>query len=348
MFNLNFNIFINDDVFTKSLEFNNVTNSDEEVHNTNENVIDGIDFEKLMELLNTAPVKSTEKKEESADARRRRLLLEEIIERYSANDVEKESDENDTDLEDETEKNNVSETGTVLSVKDGVVKASGLLNVKAGEMVKFTGTDIYGMALNLEVNSVGIVVFGNDYEIKNGAKVERTSELMSVPVGEAMLGRVVDALGNPIDNAGALVCQKKLRIERKSPGILTRKSVHEPLQTGIKAIDALLPIGRGQRELIIGDRQTGKTTIAIDTILNQARTNEDEIDMYCIYVAIGQKRSTILNVVETLKKHDALRYTVLLLHSFRKCSSAILGPLPGALWRAFRDDGKSALIFMTI
>jgi len=183
----------------------------------------------------------------------------------------------------------VQDIGTVLSVKDGVVRATGLQNVSAGETVKIG--DVYGMALNLELNVVSIVIFGNDSTVKEGDTVERTKTLTSVPVGDAVLGRVINALGQPIDGKGPLQTTETLRVERKAPGIITRKSVHEPVQTGIKAIDSLLPIGRGQRELIIGDRQTGKTTIALDTILNQKNiNNDDEIDMYCIYVAIGQKK----------------------------------------------------------
>jgi proton translocating ATP synthase F1 alpha subunit len=165
--------------------------------------------------------------------------------------------------------------------------------------------------LNLEKEHVGIVIFGNDSNIKIGDSIERTYDLMSVNVGEALLGRVVNALGEAIDGKGPINSTTKLRIERKSPGIITRKSVHEPLQTGIKAIDSLLPIGRGQRELIIGDRQTGKTTIGIDTILNQANVNKDHIDMYCIYVGIGQKRSTILNILDVLERNNALHYTTI-------------------------------------
>lgn len=182
----------------------------------------------------------------------------------------------------------ITQLGTVISVKDGVVRASGLLGVSAGEMVKIG--NIFGMALNLETNIVSIVIFGNDATIKEGDQVERTESLMSIKVGDAILGRVVNALGLPIDGKGPINATTTIRVERKAPGIVTRKSVHEPVQTGIKAIDSLLPIGRGQRELIIGDRQTGKTTIAVDTILNQAYINKDEIDMYCIYVAIGQKK----------------------------------------------------------
>jgi F-type H+-transporting ATPase subunit alpha len=231
-------------------------------------------------------------------------------------------------------------------VKDGVVQASGLFKVKAGEMVQFVNKDIYGMALNLEKNTVGIVVFGNDSEITEGDLVQRTGDLMSINVGEDVLGRVVNALGQPIDGKGPISGTRRLRIERKSPGIITRKSVHEPVQTGIKAIDSLLPIGRGQRELIIGDRQTGKTTIAIDTILNQANINKDNIDMYCVYVGIGQKRSTILNILNTLSEHNSLHYTTIVAATASESAPLqYLAPYTGcAIGEYFRDNGKSAII----
>jgi proton translocating ATP synthase F1 alpha subunit len=236
--------------------------------------------------------------------------------------------------------------GIILSVKDGVVRSSGLPNVRAGEMIKFVGTDILGMALNLERETVSIVVFGNDAEIKAGNSVESTGDLMSVGVGDAMLGRVVNALGQPIDGKGPIMTTHRIHIERRVPGIITRKSVHEPVQTGIKAIDSLLPIGRGQRELIIGDRQTGKTTIAIDTILNQGYINTDEIDMYCVYVAIGQKRSTILNLVNVLEDKNALRYTTIVAASASDSAPLqFLAPYTGcAIAEYFRDNGKAALI----
>ncbi len=234
--------------------------------------------------------------------------------------------------------------GTVISVKDGVVRASGLLRVSAGEMVKIG--NIYGMALNLETNIVSIVIFGNDATIKEGDRVERTATLMSIKVGDAILGRVVNALGQPIDGKGPIEASTTLRVERKAPGIMTRKSVHEPVQTGIKAIDSLLPIGRGQRELIIGDRQTGKTTIAVDTILNQAYINAEEIDMYCIYVAIGQKKSTVANIVTTLEQHNALRYTTIVAATAAESAPLqFLAPYTGcAIGEFFRDRGNAALI----
>jgi len=236
--------------------------------------------------------------------------------------------------------------GKVLSVKDGVVRSKGLSNVQAGEMVKFPRKNIYGMALNLEKKFVGIVIFGNDSDVKVGDSVYRTKSLMSVNAGDEVLGRVLNALGQPIDGKGPINTNTKMLVERKSPGIITRKSVHEPLQTGIKAIDSLLPIGRGQRELIIGDRQTGKTTIAVDTILNQANNNVDKIDMYCIYVAIGQKRSTILNILNLLEKNNALRYTTIVAATASESAPLqFLAPYTGcAIGEYFRDSGKAALI----
>jgi F-type H+-transporting ATPase subunit alpha len=238
------------------------------------------------------------------------------------------------------------ELGTILSVKDGVVRSNGLPNVRAGEMIKFVGTDIFGMALNLENSSVSIVIFGKDANIKAGNKVERTGRLMSVNVGVALLGRVVNALGLPIDGKGPVTTTRTIQIERKAPGIITRKSVHEPVQTGIKAIDSLLPIGRGQRELIIGDRQTGKTTIAVDTILNQAYINKEHIDMHCVYVAIGQKISTVLNIVNVLEEHKALRYTTVVVATASDSAPLqFLAPYTGcAIGEYFRDSGKAALI----
>ncbi len=199
---------------------------------------------------------------------------------------------------------NLSEIGEVISVSDGVATIYGLDNVKAGEMVEFD-SGVTGMALNLNQDSVGVVLFGDDRKVREGETVKRTDSIVNVPVGKELLGRVVDALGNPIDGKGALNASHA-RVESKAPGIIDRKSVHEPLQTGIKSIDALIPIGRGQRELIIGDRQTGKTAIAIDTILNQKQVNDaatnDAEKMFCIYVAIGQKRSTVAQVVRSWKR----------------------------------------------
>src|SRR5574338_25727 len=205
----------------------------------------------------------------------------------------------------------VAEVGQVVSVGDGVARVYGLDKVQAGEMVEFPG-GIRGMALNLETDNVGVVIFGDDRDIKEGDTVKRTGAIVEVPVGKGLLGRIVDGLGNPIDGKGPLKDVKRSRVEVKAPGIIARKSVHEPMSTGIKAIDALIPIGRGQRELIIGDRQTGKTAIAIDTILNQKQINaggDESKKLYCIYVCVGQKRSTVAQVVKTLEDYGALEYS---------------------------------------
>src|SRR3954468_10436457 len=206
----------------------------------------------------------------------------------------------------------VAEVGQVLSVGDGVARVHGLDKVQAGEMVEFPG-GIKGMALNLESDNVGVVIFGDDRDIKEGDTVKRTGAIVAVPVGRGLLGRVVDALGNPIDGKGPLVDVERKRVEVKAPGIIPRKSVHEPMQTGLKAIDSLVPVGRGQRELIIGDRQTGKTAIIIDTILNQKGINsgtDESKKLYCIYVAIGQKRSTVAQIVKALEDAGAMEYSV--------------------------------------
>jgi F-type H+-transporting ATPase subunit alpha len=200
----------------------------------------------------------------------------------------------------------VSETGSVLSVGDGVARVYGLEKAMAGELVEFPN-NITGMVLNLEADSVGVVIFGNDRDIREGDTVKRTKKIVQVPVGEALLGRVVDALGNPIDGAGPINTPHTRIVEVKAPGVLARKPVHEPMQTGIKSIDSMIPIGRGQRELIIGDRQTGKTAIAIDTIINQKGQN-----VQCFYVAIGQKKSTVAQVVEKLRAAGAMEYTTVI------------------------------------
>jgi proton translocating ATP synthase F1 alpha subunit len=207
----------------------------------------------------------------------------------------------------------VDEIGRVISVGDGIARVHGLQNVQAGEMVEFT-TGVKGMALNLENDNVGVVIFGSDTNIKEGETVKRTGAIVDVPVGKGMLGRVVDALGQPIDGKGPLKDVQKRRVELKAPGIIARKSVHEPMQTGLKAVDSLVPIGRGQRELIIGDRQTGKTAIAIDTILNQKPLNQstdEKVKLYCVYVAVGQKRSTVAQMVKILTDADAMQYTII-------------------------------------
>src|SRR5210317_2257034 len=242
----------------------------------------------------------------------------------------------------------VSEVGQVLSVGDGIARIYGLDNVEAGEMVEFSeGTK--GMALNLETDNVGVVIFGDDTGIKEGDTVKRTGEIVDVPVGKELLGRVVDGLGNPIDGKGPIQSSEKRRIELKAPGIIPRQSVSEPMQTGIKALDALVPVGRGQRELIIGDRQTGKTAVAIDTILNQKsvnQSNNEKEKLYCIYVAIGQKRSTVAQIVKTLEDNGAMEYTIVVSAIASEPAplqflSAYTGCTMGEF---FRDNGMHALI----
>jgi F-type H+/Na+-transporting ATPase subunit alpha len=242
----------------------------------------------------------------------------------------------------------VSEVGQVLSVGDGIARVYGLDNVQAGEMVEFEN-GIRGMALNLESDNVGIVIFGEDREIKEGQTVKRTRAIVDVPVGKALLGRVVDALGNPIDGKGPITADKRNRVDVKAPGIIPRKSVHEPMATGLKAIDALIPIGRGQRELIIGDRQTGKTAIALDTILNQKplnATGDEKIKLYCVYVAIGQKRSTVAQFVKVLEEQGALEYSVVVAATASDpAPMQYLAPFSGCtMGEYFRDDGMHAVI----
>jgi F-type H+/Na+-transporting ATPase subunit alpha len=241
----------------------------------------------------------------------------------------------------------VSEVGQVLSVGDGIARAYGLDTVEAGEMVEFeNGTR--GMALNLESDNVGIVIFGNDREIKEGQIVKRTGAIVDVPVGKGLLGRVVDALGNPIDDKGPIPGERK-RVDVKAPGIIPRKSVHEPMATGLKAIDALIPIGRGQRELIIGDRQTGKTAIALDTILNQKplnATGNEKIKLYCVYVAVGQKRSTVAQFVKVLEEQGALDYSIIVAATASDpAPMQYLAPFSGCtMGEYFRDNGMHAVI----
>src|SRR4249920_647890 len=243
----------------------------------------------------------------------------------------------------------VSEVGEVLSVGDGIARVHGLDNVQAGEMVEFPG-GIKGMALNLETDNVGCVIFGNDSTIKEGDTVKRTGAIVEVPVGKALLGRVVDPLGNPIDGKGEIKgAAERRRVDVKAPGIIPRKSVHEPVQTGLKAIDTLIPIGRGQRELIIGDRQTGKTAVAIDTIINQKPINagtDEKAKLYCIYVAIGQKRSTVAQIVKTLADAGALEYTIIVAATASEPAPLqFLAPFSGcAMGEWFRDNGMHALI----
>jgi F-type H+-transporting ATPase subunit alpha len=234
----------------------------------------------------------------------------------------------------------VAETGTVLSIGDGIARIYGLANAMAGELIEFPG-GITGMVLNLEEDNVGIAIMGEAHHIREGDVVRRTNRIIEVPVGEAMVGRVVDALGNPIDGGPPIEATEKRRVELKAPGIVARKSVHEPLQTGIKAIDAMTPIGRGQRELIIGDRQTGKTAIAVDTIINQRDT-----DVFCIYVAIGQKQSTVAQVVDKLNQHDAMKYTIVVSATASEPAPLqFISPYTGVtMGEWFRDSGKHALI----
>ena len=242
----------------------------------------------------------------------------------------------------------VAEVGQVISVGDGVARVYGLDNVQAGEMVEFPG-GIKGMALNLESDNVGVVIFGNDRDIGEGDTVKRTGTIVDVPVGKGLLGRVVDALGNPIDGKGPIDTTERRLVEVKAPGIIPRKSVHEPVQTGLKALDALVPVGRGQRELIIGDRQTGKTAVAIDAILNQKSVNDtgdESKKLYCIYVVIGQKRSTVAQVVKTLEDYGAMEYTIVVSATASEpAPMQFLAPYAGcAMGEFFRDNGMHALI----
>ncbi|MCC7427973.1 MAG: F0F1 ATP synthase subunit alpha [Alphaproteobacteria bacterium] len=242
------------------------------------------------------------------------------------------------------------EVGQVLSVGDGIARVYGLDNVQAGEMVEFPSAGLRGMALNLEVDNVGIVIFGEDRAIREGDLVKRTGSIVDVPVGKGLLGRVVDPLGNPIDGKGPIVGAERRRVEVKAPGIIPRRSVHEPVQTGIKAIDALIPVGRGQRELIIGDRQTGKTAIIIDTIINQKKVNaggDESQKLYCIYVAVGQKRSTVAQIVKTLEEYGALEYSIVVAATASEPAPLqFLAPYAGCtMGEFFRDNGMHAVIF---
>ncbi len=242
----------------------------------------------------------------------------------------------------------VAEVGQVISVGDGVARIYGLDQVQAGEMVEFPG-GIKGMALNLETDNVGVVIFGDDRDIKEGDTVKRTGAIVEVPTGEGLLGRVVDALGNPIDGKGPIQNAKNSRVDVKAPGIIPRRSVHEPMQTGLKAIDSLVPVGRGQRELIIGDRQTGKTALAIDTFINQKSINEsgdDSKKLFCVYVAVGQKRSTVAQIVKTLEDYGAMEYTIVVAATASEPAPLqFLAPYTGCtMGEWFRDNGKHAVI----
>jgi F-type H+-transporting ATPase subunit alpha len=242
----------------------------------------------------------------------------------------------------------VAEVGTVLSIGDGIARVYGLDKVQAGELVEFPNGE-KGLALNLESDNVGVVVFGDDSRIREGDIVKRTNAIVDVPVGRGLLGRVVDALGEPIDGKGPLTDVTRARVEVKAPGIVPRRSVHEPVQTGLKAIDSLVPIGRGQRELIIGDRQTGKTALAIDAVLNQKQNNsgsDEKVKLYCIYVAIGQKRSTVAQIVKTLQDYGALEYSIVVAATASEPAPLqYIAPYAGcAMGEFFRDNGMHALI----
>jgi F-type H+-transporting ATPase subunit alpha len=242
----------------------------------------------------------------------------------------------------------VSEVGSVLSVGDGIARIHGLDNVRAGEMVEFAN-GIQGMALNLEADNVGVVIFGTDSEIREGDVVKRTGTIVDVPVGKELLGRVVDGLGNPIDGKGPLKTTQRSRVEVKAPGIIPRQSVSEPVQTGLKALDALVPVGRGQRELIIGDRQTGKTAVAIDTFINQKEVNkgtDESKKLYCIYVAVGQKRSTVAQIVRALEEQGAMEYSIVVAATASEPAPLqYLAPYTGvAMGEYFRDNGMHAVI----
>ena len=244
---------------------------------------------------------------------------------------------------------NIAETGQVLSVGDGIARIFGLQNVMAGELVEFPSAGMTGMALNLETDNVGVVIFGDDRQIREGDTVARTGRIVDVPIGKGLLGRVVDGLGNPIDGKGPIDGPRSL-VEVKAPGIIPRKSVHEPMQTGIKAIDSLIPIGRGQRELIIGDRQTGKTAVIIDTIINQKEANagtDESKKLYCIYVAIGQKRSTVAQLVRTLEEQGAMEYSIIVAATASDpAPMQFLAPYTGCtMGEYFRDNGMHAVIF---
>ena len=243
----------------------------------------------------------------------------------------------------------VAETGQVLSVGDGIARVFGLQNVMAGELVEFPSAGLRGMALNLETDNVGVVVFGDDKAIREGDTVSRTQTIVSVPVGKGLLGRVVDGIGNPIDGKGPLVDVTQMLVERKAPGIIPRQSVHEPMQTGLKAIDALIPVGRGQRELIIGDRQIGKTAVIMDTIINQKQAHagtDEKKKLYCVYVAIGQKRSTVAQIVRTLEENGAMEYTIVVAATASDPAPLqFLAPYTGAtMGEFFRDNGMHAMI----
>ncbi|KAH6854168.1 P-loop containing nucleoside triphosphate hydrolase protein [Chaetomium sp. MPI-CAGE-AT-0009] len=246
------------------------------------------------------------------------------------------------------EESGLAETGRVLSVGDGIARVHGMANVQAEELVEFA-SGVKGMCMNLEAGQVGVVLFGSDRLVKEGETVKRTGEIVDVPVGPELLGRVVDALGNPIDGKGPLNAKLKRRAQLKAPGILPRKSVNQPVQTGLKSVDAMVPIGRGQRELIIGDRQTGKTAVALDTMLNQKRwnnSNDETKKLYCVYVAVGQKRSTVAQLVKTLEENDAMKYSIIVAATASEAAPLqYIAPFTGAaISEYFRDNGMHSLV----
>ncbi|KAL2261705.1 hypothetical protein VTK26DRAFT_3578 [Humicola hyalothermophila] len=246
------------------------------------------------------------------------------------------------------EESGLAETGRVLSVGDGIARVHGMANVQAEELVEFA-SGVKGMCMNLEAGQVGVVLFGSDRLVKEGETVKRTGEIVDVPVGPELLGRVVDALGNPIDGKGPINTKEKRRAQLKAPGILPRRSVNQPVQTGLKSVDAMVPIGRGQRELIIGDRQTGKTAVALDAILNQKRWNngtDESKKLYCIYVAVGQKRSTVAQLVKTLEENDAMKYSIVVAATASEAAPLqYIAPFTGAsIGEWFRDNGKHSLV----
>jgi len=254
-------------------------------------------------------------------------------------------DDLEENYEEDTEIEENSEIGTIISVKDGVAFVTGLDQIQVGEMVEFIGTDLTGMALNLETEQVGCIIFGDDTSIKQDDQVRQMQTLVKTPVGQNLLGHVVDAVGTVIDGS-AITPEGFLNVERKAPGVITRESVTEPMLTGYKVVDSMLPIGRGQRELIVGDRQTGKTTIAIDAILNQKFANEEDIDIYCVYVGIGQKKSSILNIQTLLKNQQASHYTTIVAATAAQSASLqFIAPYTGcAIAEYYRDQGEHALI----
>ncbi|KAI9710678.1 MAG: Alpha subunit of the F1 sector of mitochondrial F1F0 ATP synthase [Bogoriella megaspora] len=246
------------------------------------------------------------------------------------------------------EEASLAETGRVLSVGDGIARVYGMTNVQAEELVEFT-SGVKGMCMNLEAGQVGVVLFGSDRLVREGETVKRTGEIVDVPVGEALLGRVVDALGNPIDGKGPIKTSDRRRTSMKAPGILPRRSVNQPVQTGLKSIDAMVPIGRGQRELIVGDRQTGKTAVALDAMLNQRRWNngnDEKQKLYCVYVAIGQKRSTVAQLVKTLEENDSMKYSIIVAATASEAAPLqYLAPFTGcSIGEWFRDNGKHAVV----